>query len=356
MLAAEMGADVIKVEPPGGDEMRHWPPFINGESVYFVSCNRGKRSIIVDLKTPEGIAISHRLISRADVVVENFRPGTLEKFGLGWADLSSTLDQLIWVSISGYGRTGPRARDPAYDSMMQAFSGIMGITGERNRPPVRSGGSPIDIATAYLAWGSIMAGLNSRAATGRGVLLEVSLMESALGFLHAYLQGALVGLPMPARMGSETAGMYPMGAFQAQDGEYCLVQVSSDLQWKRFCTVLEMSKLAVDPQFTTNPMRVKNRDVLRPIIEGRLRTRSAREWENLFGQAGVPASYVRSLIDVIKEEQVLARAMIKSVSINGGCEIPTWGVPIKIDGEAATDLMRVPSLDEHRNEILTELE
>ena len=282
MLAAEMGAEVIKVEPPGGDEMRQWPPFIDGQSAYFVSCNRGKRSIVIDLKADEGKTLLRRLLEGADVMVENFRPGTLEKLGLGWSDLHKAFPKLVWVSVTGYGRSGPRASAPAYDSMIQAYTGIMGITGEQDRPPVRCGGSPIDIATAYLAWGAIMTGIHTAAKTGHGTILEVSLMESALGFMHAYLQSALAGLPLPVRLGSETIGIYPMGAFHTQDGEYCLVQVSNEHQWRRFCDLLEASELKADTRFSSNPLRVKNRDILRPLIQEYLLGRRAKEWEALF--------------------------------------------------------------------------
>ena len=213
MFAAEMGAEVIKVEPPGGDEMRTWPPFDEGQSVYFLSCNRGKRSIAVDLKSPEGKSLFHRLLRTADIVVENYRPGTLEALGIGWVNVKEDHPRLVWVSVTGYGRQGPAAGAPAYDSMMQAFTGIMGITGEPGGPPVRSGGSPIDIATAYLAWGAMITGWHAASACGKGLLMEVSLMESSLGFMHAYLQAALANLSLPGRMGSETMGMYPMGRF-----------------------------------------------------------------------------------------------------------------------------------------------
>lgn len=356
MLAAEMGADVIKVEPPDGDEMRQWPPFIDGESAYFVSCNRGKRSIAIDLKTSEGKNLLHRLLATADVMVENFRPGTLEKLGLGWSELHEAYPKLVWVSVTGYGRSGPRAGAPAYDSMIQAYAGIMGITGERDRPPVRCGGSPIDIATAYLAWGAIMSGIHAVAKTGRGMLLEVSLMESALGFMHAYLQGALAGLPLPVRMGSETMGMYPMGAFETRNGEYCLVQVSNEHQWRRFCDLLGAAELAGDSRFASNPLRVKNRDALRPLIQSYLRSRPAQEWEKLFTAAGVPASHVRGMSDVVADEQIAARNMVKPARLASGREIPTWGVPVKVDGKVESRTLGVPAVDQHRSEILAELE
>lgn len=356
MLAAEMGADVIKVEPPGGDEMRRWPPFVDGESVYFVSCNRGKRSIVIDFKTEEGKALFHRLLANADVVTENYRPGTLEKMGIGWKNVKDAHPKLVWISVTGYGRTGPGAGAPAYDSMIQAYTGIMGITGEQGRPPVRCGGSPIDIATAYLAWGAIMAGLHTVAKTGKGVLLEVSLMESALGFMHAYLQGALADVPLPLRMGSETMGIYPMGAFETQNGEYCLVQVSNEHQWKRFCDVLGANELLADERFGSNPLRVKNRDALRPLIQNYLRARTAQEWEKIFLAAGVPVSHVRGMRDVARDEQIVARNMVKPVELASGREIPTWGVPVKMNESMASRALAVPGVDQHRNEILAELD
>jgi CoA:oxalate CoA-transferase len=356
MLAAEMGADVVKVEPPGGDEMRQWPPFVDGESVYFVSCNRGKRSIAIDFKSDDGQQLFHRLLATADVMVENYRPGTLEKMGLGWANLRDAHPRLVWVSVTGYGRTGPRAHAPAYDSMIQAYTGIMGITGEKDRPPVRCGGSPIDIATAYLAWGTIMTGLRNVAKTGRGMLLEVSLMESALGFMHAYFQGALVGLSLPVRMGSETMGIYPLGAFETGNGEYCLVQVSNEYQWQRFCDLLGAAELAGDARFASNPLRVKNRDALRPLIQHYLRSRPAPEWEKLCTAAGVPLSHVRGLSDVAADEQIIARNMIKPTLLPSGREIPTWGVPVKVNEQVGSPTLAVPGIDQHRDEILAELE
>jgi len=355
MLAAEMGAEVIKVEPPGGDEMRTWPPFIDGESAYFVSCNRGKRSIAIDFKSDEGGKLFRRLLASADVMVENYRPGTLEKMGIGFDNLKDAHPRLVWISVTGYGRSGPRAGAPAYDSMIQAYTGIMGVTGEPDRAPVRSGGSPIDIATAYLAWGAIMTGVHTVAKTGRGVLLEVSLMESGLGFMHAYLQGALANLTLPGRMGSETMGMYPMGAFETRNGEYCLVQVSNDHQWRRFCSLLGATELAGDARFASNPLRVKNRDALRPLVQAYLKARTAREWERDCLAAGVPVSHVRGVNDVARDEQVIARRMVKPMRLASGREIPTWGVPVKMDGEFAAAALAVPGVDQHRGEILEEL-
>ncbi len=356
MLTAEMGADVIKVEPPGGDEMRQWPPFVDGESVYFVSCNRGKRSIAIDFKSNEGRALFHRLLATVDVMIENYRPGTLEKTGLGYANLKDKHPKLVWVSVTGYGRSGPRANAPAYDSMIQAYTGIMGITGEADRAPVRCGGSPIDIATAYLAWGTIMTGLHNVEKTGKGMLLEVSLMESALGFMHAYFQGALVNLPLPVRMGSETMGIYPLGAFNTSNGEFCLVQVSNEHQWKRFCDLLGAIELAADARFATNPLRVKNRNALRPLIQAYMMKRGAQDWEKAFAEAGVPVAHVRSMNDVAADPQVRARKMVKPARLPNGREIPTWGVPFKINEELDDKVLGIPGVDEHRADILAELD
>lgn len=356
MFAAEMGADVIKVEPPGGDEMRQWPPFVDGESIYFLSCNRGKRSIAIDFKTDEGKSLFHRLLATADVMVENYRPGSLEKMGIGWNNLRDTHPKLVWVSVTGYGRSGPRAKAPAYDSMIQAYTGMMGVTGEQGRLPVRSGGSPIDISTAYLAWGAIMTGIHTVAKTGRGMLLEVSLMESALGFMHVYLQGALVGLPLPIRMGAETMGIYPLGIFETRDGEYLLVQVSNEHQWQRFCDLLGAAELVRDARFGSNPLRAKNRDALRPLIQNYLRARPALEWEQRLTAAGVPASCVRGMSDVATDEQVIARNMVKPTRLPSGREVPTWGVPVKVNEQLESLALSVPGVDQHRGEILAELE
>jgi formyl-CoA transferase/CoA:oxalate CoA-transferase len=357
MLAAEMGATVIKVEPPGGDEMRKWPPFSSeGDSVYFASCNRGKRSIVLDLKTEQGRSLFLNLMGSSDVVVENFRPGTLEKLGLGWHHAKQAHPKLVWVSVSGYGRSGPRATAPAYDSMMQAFVGIMGITGEAGRPPVRCGGSPIDIATAYLAWGAIMSGVFAVAKDGRGLLLEVSLMESAVGFMHAYMQAALMELPMPGRLGSETMGIYPVGAFRTAGDGYCLLQVSNDHQWRRFCEVLATPELVADARFSDNPSRVRNRDSLRTLIQQHLLQKPAREWEEVLTVAGVPASEVRGLQAVAADEQILARRMVKPALLPSGREFATWGVPIKVDEQTESPMLTVPGLDQHREEILAELQ
>lgn len=355
MLAAEMGADVIKVEPPNRDEMRNWPPFVEGESVYFVSCNRGKRSIALDFKSPDDKEIFFKLLSRADVVVENYRPGTLERLGIGWDNVKDKHPTLVWVSVTGYGRTGPRAAAPAYDTMMQAYVGIMSITGERDGAPVRSGGSPIDIATSYLAFGAIVAGVHAVSKTGKGILLDTSLMESGLGFMHAYLQGTLAEQPVPGRLGSETMGMYPVATFLAADDEYCLTQVSNEIQWKKFCEVLGAPELVADERFVSNPDRVGNRNALRPLIQRRFRTRPAHEWEKDFIAAGVPVSHVRKTTDVANDEQIRSRGMIKSARMPSGNEIPTWGLPIKINGVAGNATLGVPGFNQHRKEILEEI-
>jgi len=355
MLAAEMGAEVIKVEPPGGDEMRNWPPFVEGESVYFVSCNRGKRSIALDLKSDEDKAVFFELLSKADVVVENYRPGTLERMGLGWENVKDDHPKLVWVSVSGYGRTGPRANAPAYDTMMQAYVGIMGITGEAGGLPVRSGGSPIDIATSYLAFSAIVSGVHAVSKTGQGILMDTSLMESGMGFMHAYLQGALSDLPIPGRLGSETMGMYPVATFLASDNEHCLTQVSNEIQWRKFCNVLGAEELIADERFATNPVRVQNRDTLRPLIEKYFKTRPAHEWEKAFVEAGVPVSHVRKATDVPDDAQIRAREMVRPVRMPSGNEVPSWGMPLKVNGAVSQKILGVPGFNQHREEILIEI-
>ena len=355
MLAAEMGASVVKVEPPGGDEMRSWPPFVEGESAYFVSCNRGKRSIVLDLKSNRDKETFLKLVGASDVVVENYRPGTLEGMGVGWEDLKDAHPKLVWVSISGYGRTGPRARAPAYDTMMQAYVGIMSITGEKGGVPVRSGGSPIDIAPAYLAFSAILAGVHAVSKTGQGILLDTSLMEAGLGFMHAYLQSTLAGLAVPGRLGAETMGIYPVATFQGADGESCLVQVSNEIQWRKFCDVLGAVELLSDARFATNPDRVRNRDELGTLIQNRFRARPAREWETMFIAVGVPVSHVRPATELAHDAQIIARQMIKPVRMPSGSEIPSWGVPLKINGAVADHTLGVPGLNQHRDEILREI-
>jgi CoA:oxalate CoA-transferase len=356
MFAAEMGAEVIKVKPPGGDEMRTWPPFVEGESVYFASCNRGKRSIELDLKSDEGRALLRRLVGRADVVVENYRPSTLEKLGLGWESFSELHPKLVWVSVTGYGRDGPNSQSPAYDSMMQAFTGIMGISGEEDGGPVRSGGSPIDIATSYLAWGAIMTGIHAASRSGRGLLMEVSLMESALGFMHAYLQAALADIKLPGRLGSETMGIYPMGAFKTSNGEYCLLQVSNEHQWRRFCELLNLEKVQHDPRFSSNPLRVTNRDELRSVLAAHMATQTADQWETMLLAAGIPASKVKAPADVIQDKQVLFRNMIKKARLPNGHAFKTLGMPVKMNSNLESLELAVPALDQHREQILAELE
>jgi crotonobetainyl-CoA:carnitine CoA-transferase CaiB-like acyl-CoA transferase len=291
MLAAEMGADVVKVEPPGGDEMRRWPPFVDGESVYFVSCNRGKRSIALDLKADGDRSILLDLMSRADVVVENYRPGTLEKLGLGWDDLKGSHPKLVWISVTGYGRDGPRAKAPAYDSMIQAYAGIMHITGEADRGPVRAA-DPRSTSRRPIWRGEPSSGIHSVSQTEKGFSRSVADGVGA-GFHACLPAGRLVEESI--RDGwAQTMGMYPMGAFLAEDGEHCLIQVSNEIQWRKLCAVLGADELLADPHFLTNPDRVRNRDRLRPVLLKYLLTRTAKEWEEAHRRRR-PASHVRGM-------------------------------------------------------------
>ncbi|WP_134730818.1 CaiB/BaiF CoA transferase family protein [Amycolatopsis nivea] len=357
MLAAEFGAEVVKVEPPGGDEMRRWPPFRDEQSAYFVSCNRGKRSIALDLKAEGDRRIFDALLARADVFVENYRPGTLERLGISWDEVHAEHPELNWVSVTGYGPTGPRAAQPAYDSMMQAYVGLMGITGEADGAPVRAGGSPIDIATSYLGWGAIMACVANLRGGGEGLRFDLSLMESAIGIAHAYFQGALFGSPLPGRLGSETMGIYPLGVFPSGDGKDLMLQVSNEHQWQRFCAGTDSESYRDDPRFATNPDRVQNRAELRPLLVEALAKRSADDWTELFSDLGVPASTVKTFAEVAKDPQLRAREMVTDTRLPSGETVPTWGVPVKVhsDGVKVAGPLSVPGIDEHRAEIVAEL-
>jgi crotonobetainyl-CoA:carnitine CoA-transferase CaiB-like acyl-CoA transferase len=299
MLLADLGADVVKVERPGeGDETRTWgPPYVGGEAAYFLSVNRGKRSIAVDLGRPEGREIVRRLARGADVVLENFRRGTAERLGVGYEDLVRDNSRLVYCSISGFGPGGPEAR-PGYDFVVQAESGLMAITGERSGPPTKVGVAVVDVLTGYAAATSILAALTARVTSGLGARLEVSLLDTALSALVNVAAAALVTGAEPLRYGNAHPNIVPYQTFDAADGAIA-VAAANDGLFRRLCTVLERPELADDERFRTNPLRVEHRDELIPELQGVFVTRPAADWLSRLDESGVPAGKVRDVLDAL---------------------------------------------------------
>jgi crotonobetainyl-CoA:carnitine CoA-transferase CaiB-like acyl-CoA transferase len=300
MLLADLGAAVVKVERPGeGDETRTWgPPYAGGEAAYFLSVNRGKRSIAVDLGKPEGQDVVRRLARSSDVVLENFRRGTAKRLGVGYDDLERDNPRLVYCSISGFGGKAPAGR-PGYDFVVQAESGLMAITGDPDGPATKVGVAVVDVLTGYAAATSILAALTARAESGRGAQLEVSLLDTALSALVNVAAAALVTGAEPLRFGNAHPNIVPYQTFDAADGVLA-VAAANDGLFRRLCDVLERPELADDDRFRTNPLRVDHRDELVPALQRAFSTRPAAEWLEKLAAAGVPAGKVRDVLDALE--------------------------------------------------------
>src|SRR6202790_1146007 len=279
MIFADLGADVIKLENPRtGDDTREWaPPYQGDQSAYFLSVNRNKRGVAVDLKTEQGREIALRLAERADVVVENFRPGTAGRLGLGYDALTARNPGLIYASISGFGQTGPYASEPGYDAIAQALGGLMSVTGETDGEPVRVGNSAADLAAAMWAAVGILSALHARNRTGRGDWIDVSLLDGQIAWLTYLAGGYFATGEVPRRYGSAHPSIVPYQALRTADG-HLMVAVGNDTLWQRFAPLIGMPELVDDPRFATNPDRVVNRAALIPLVEAALATRGSAEW------------------------------------------------------------------------------
>ena len=310
LLFSDLGARVVKVESPSGDDTRRWgPPYPGGESGYYLSVNRGKESVVVDLKDERGGAIVRELARKADVIVENFKVGDLERYGLDYASVAATNPRVVYVSITGFGQDGPRAKEPGYDAAMQAQSGLLAMTGEPDGPPVKLGVAWIDVLTGLHAATGALAALHRRERTGEGARLDVSLFDVALASLVNQAQNALLTGEAPPRLGSGHPTIVPYQSFEAADGGV-VVAVGNDGQFARLCAVLGTEGLVDDPRFATNDGRVANRSVLVPLLAGIIRQRQAAELLAACRSAGVPATPVTTLPDALADEQAVARGMV----------------------------------------------
>ncbi|MCC6986796.1 MAG: CoA transferase [Anaerolineales bacterium] len=354
MVLGDLGAEVIKVEPPEGDETRGWgPPFAGGESAYYLCVNRNKRGVVVNLKTDEGKNILRELALRSDVLVENFRPGTLKKFGLDFEALHKANPGLVYCSISGFGQTGPLKDMPGYDFMIQAMGGIMSVTGEPEGEPMKVGVAVADLFAGQNAVISILAALQARTMTGAGQWIDISLFDSQLGWLANVAGNFLVSGKKPGRYGNAHANIVPYQSFQAKAG-WLVVAVGNDKQFASLCAVIEKTELAADARFMTNQARVENREALLSILKPVFMRKTADEWLASIGDQ-FPCGPINDLGQVFSMPQVREREMLVRMEHPTIGSLPLVGSPLKMGGTPASYRLPPPLMGQHTHEVLKDL-
>jgi len=356
MTLADLGADVIKVEQPGtGDDTRQWgPPFQGGEAAYFLSVNRNKRSLAVDLKSADGLAIVRDIAAEVDIVVENFRPGTAARLGLGYEELAGAHPGLVYASISGYGQTGPDSARAGYDAIAQARSGIMSVTGEADGPPVRVGVSSADLVAGMWAVIGILAALRERDRSGTGQWVDISLLDGSVSWLTYVASGYFASGERPRRYGSAHPTIAPYQAFGTADG-YVMVAVGNDGLWRRFAPAVGLGELLDDDRFRTNPQRVGHRDTLIPLIEKAMSARSSDDWVRRLEEAGVPVGPIQTVDEVMHDPQVLARGMVCELKHPTAGTLRTIGCPVRLTATPPAVRTVPPLLGQHTDDVLAEL-
>ncbi|HRN50991.1 MAG TPA: CoA transferase [Anaerolineales bacterium] len=354
MLLGDMGADVIKVEAPDkGDDTRHWgPPFTqSGMSAYFISANRNKRSLTLNLKHPAALDILRQLIAKSDVLVENFKPGTLERLGLSYEALQELRPDLIYCTVSGYGYSGPDSHKPGYDFIAQARGGLMSITGPADGEPVRVGLAIADLLSGIYACNAITAALFARERQKTGQRIDISLFDAQVGTLSYVASNYLISGQPPKRYGNGHPNIVPYQSFKASDGYFAFAS-GNDGQWSKFCAAAGRSDLSEDPRFASNPKRVENREVLIPILDELFATRPVAEWLAACEQAGVPAGPINTIDQVFSDPQVLAREMVLHGELSSGEAIDMLASPIKVPTSPMQLRYPPPALGEHTQAIL----
>jgi len=354
LLLADLGAEVVKIEPPGlGDDSREWPPLQQGESCYFVSFNRNKRSVVLDLATDDGKAIFLRMAQTADVVIENYRYGVMERLGLGHEILRARNPRLVYCSITGFGRTGPRRDAPATDIYMQAFAGLMGITGEPGGAPMRLGVSICDLTTGVFAAYGVLAALQARHQSGRGQLVDTSLLEGQMAYLSYLITAFYATGKVPGPQGSGHPSIVPYQAFRTSDGWVALATFNDRL-WQRAAAGLGVPELATDPRFATNPKRLERKAELTALLAARFETRTTDEWVAIMEQRDVPLGPVNTIDRLVADPQVEAREMVQTIDHPTAGPIKVFGFPVKFS-ETPCELRRPPpTLGQHTGEVLRE--
>jgi formyl-CoA transferase/CoA:oxalate CoA-transferase len=353
MILADLGAEIIKIEEPGkGDGSRQWgPPFIDSESSYYLSVNRNKKSISLNLKAPRGVEIFNKMASSADVVLESYRPGVAERLGIGYTSLSAVNPRLIYCSISGFGQNGPYREKPAYDIIAQAMGGLMNLTGEKNGAPVKIGVAIADICAGMFAAIGILAAITARERTSRGQMVDISLLDGQVSWLSHQAGYFLTTGKNPERLGSAHPSIAPYQAFRAKDS-YFVIAVGNDSLWAQFCKALGLNRLMDDNRFATNPQRVRNREELVKLLEAFFASKSSKEWLEIISAAGVPCGPIYGLSEVFTDPQVLHRQMLEEVEHPKLGRTRVVGVPIKLSLTPASVRTHPPMLGEHTEEVL----
>ena len=355
MILRDLGAEVIKIEQPGsGDEARDFGPFKNDFSLYFMSVNRGKKSVTLNLKSPRGKELFLKLVKDSDILVENFRPGTMEKLGLGYESLKIHQPSLLYAACSGFGQTGPYAMRGAYDMIIQGMGGIISITGEPDRPPVRVGTSIGDITSALFTAIGILSALRHRDRTGEGQLIDVGMLDCQVAILENAMVRYFSTGEVPRPLGRRHPAITPFEAFESADG-YVVIAIGNNELWRKFCEHVDRPELIDDERFHTNALRTENHESLFPILAEIMSRHTTDAWVEALEAIGVPCGPVNTVDKVANDPQVLARDMIAEVEhdITGTVQVP--GIPIKLSETPGQIDAPAPNLGEHTSEVLTGL-
>ena len=356
MILADLGAEVIHIEPPFGDDARQFGPFIGEQSAYFISINRNKKSLVIDLKQDQGKAILRDLIGLCDVVLENFKPGTMKKLGFSYEDCREINPSIIYASISGFGHDVPPeyADKPAYDMIAQAYSGVMSICGPEGGPPVRVGTSIGDIIAGHQCAISILAAIRHRDRTGEGQRIDQSMVDGLLYVLENALVRYTVGGEIPKPLGTMHPSVTPFQAFPSKDG-WIVIAVGNDSIWRRFCIAVQLPKLLEDERFKSNLLRTQHRDQLIPMLENTLRQRSTAVWLEALRNEGVPCSPIHSIDQIVNDPVVTHRQMLATVEQPGAGRVNIAASPFRMSVTPAQVYAHAPMLGEHTVEVLQDL-
>ena len=354
MTLADLGAEVIKIESPAGDDTRQWgPPFIEDESAYFLSVNRNKKSIVLNLKKEKGKEVLLKLIEDADVVVENFRPGTLDKLGIGYDKLKQVNPRIILASISGFGQSGPYTMKPGYDVLAQGMGGLMSVTGEQGRPPVKGGYSLADIGSGMWAVIGILTALWERQKSGEGQWIDASLLDTMVSW-QTYLAGNYFATGKnPQPLGGAHPNIVPYQVFEGSDG-YFVLAVGNDNLWNNFVEAMGMEELK-DPKFQTNPDRIAQRETLIPLLEEAFKEKSKNEWVELFESYKIPAGPVNEFSEILNDPHIKEREMVQEMEHPALGMIQQLGVPVKLSRTPGELKTTPPAQGEHSENILKQL-